>query len=415
MESWIALLDCNNFFVSCERLFRPDLRNRPVVVLSSNDGCVVARSQEIKDKGISMGVPYFQIKDTLAAMQAAVFSSNFALYREVSRRVFSVLREEVDIIEQYSIDEAFFVLGEEPIQAAGVIKQRVEKQVGIPVSIGIAQSKTRAKYVNDRAKKTTGLACMDASAWNAVAPTIPLHSIWGVGGRLSARYRAVGLETVADLCAASPNFLQHRFGKPGLQLQAELSGVSVLPVTPHLEAQKSIMSSRSFAHAVTDSTSVHDAVAYHVRHIAADLRAAKLVTACISVSIRPSRHGAYALAGGTATHTLPVPTHDTFTLLAHARTLTDTLYRKGIPYQKAGVYCHDLRSEMATTRTLFSDLETTAMTPIWQAVDAVNLRAGRELIRVGGSLAATTKWQPRRQTISPAYVTKWTDIPFVQA
>src|SRR3989338_2114936 len=156
---YIALLDCNNFFVSCERLFRPDLLGKPVVVLSSNDGCVVARSKEIKDKGIPMGVPYFQIKDTLTEIGATIFSSHFALYRDVSRRVFEVVRTYQSEIEQYSIDECFFTSeSEDPYRWVEEMKRRVEQEVGIPVSIGVASSKTRAKYVNTVAKKTTGIA-----------------------------------------------------------------------------------------------------------------------------------------------------------------------------------------------------------------------------------------------------------------
>jgi DNA polymerase V len=411
--TWIGVLDCNNFFVSCERLFRPDLRRVPVVVLSSNDGCIVARSQEIKDNGVPMGVPYFQVKDTLQQMGAVIFSSHFALYRDISRRVMAVIREEVALVEQYSIDEAFFVFPDEPQRRAAALKARVEQVVGIPVSIGVAASKTQAKFVNDRAKKTTGCEVWSPERWQQEALAAPIGSVWGVGGRLSLRYQQQGWTMIGDVITADSVRLRRYFGVGGLRLQAELAGTAVDLVTARLAAQKSVMSSRSFARATTDRLVIEDALAYHVRAVAADLRAMGQGTGQICVSIRPSRYGAYALRGGTASATLPVPTADTGTLLRIASDLLTTLYDPEVPYQKAGFLAVDVQPLAGLTGNLFTTAGT-SVTALDQVIDGLNARFGQQAVSRGTRLR-TAVWQAKADQLSPAYTTQWDALRVVRA
>lgn len=413
-QQWIGVLDCNNFFVSCERLFRPDLVGKPVVVLSSNDGCVVARSQEIKDIGIPMGVPYFHIKDTLKKAEATTFSSHFALYRDISRRVFSVMREELGVVEQYSIDEAFFTLSDRPEVVATQLKQAVEQRVGIPVSVGLAATKTQAKYANSVAKKSGGICVLDQPSWQAQVPQIPLSSIWGVGGKSALKYKQHGLSTVADLLQTDPSRTAQIFGVGGVRLQQELAGKPVFKLHQRSEPQQSIMSSRSFRDSTTDLAVLADAVAYHVRHAAADLRSQQQEAKVLRVSIRPSRHGDFLLRGGTKEVVFTVPTSDTLELLQAAETALETLYEAGVPYKKAGVTLASLQPAGNTELQLFDTETATKSSRLMDLVDSLNNKGGREVI-VMGSRLRTGAWQVRREACSPAYTTKWTDVAVAKA
>ncbi|MCA9354000.1 MAG: Y-family DNA polymerase, partial [Candidatus Kaiserbacteria bacterium] len=414
-HAWIGLLDCNNFFASCERLFRPDLVGKPVLVLSSNDGCVVARSQEVKDIGVPMGVPYFQIKDIVKKHSITTFSSHFALYRDISRRVMTVLREQLDTVEQYSVDEAFFTVTEHPEEVAKRLKQEVERVVGIPVSVGIARTKTLAKYANVLAKKGVGIRVLDTPELLTTASQIPLVAIWGVGGKMELRYKQHGLATVADLLAADTARISRLFGISGLRLQRELSGEPSYFVAPRLEPQQSIMSSRSFKNTVSDSSTLMDAVAYHVRHVAADLRKMEQGATQLAVSIRPSRHGDFMLRGGTVLTTFDTPTSDSFELMRAAARLTEKLYEAGVPYKKAGVTVSGLRSLEVQQESLFEPASTPKATAaVSELIDTLNDHTGREVVLLGSRLKSQ-KWQSRHDVRSPAYTTRWSDVASVSA
>jgi DNA polymerase V len=406
----IALIDCNNFFVSCERLFRPDLVGRPVLVLSSNDGCVVARSQEVKDMGIAMGVPYFQIKDILQKHGVQIFSGHLALYRDVSRRVFEVLREQVDVMQQYSVDEAFFVIPDD-VDAQEVIKQVkvvVEQQVGIPVSIGVGFSKTQAKCAGGIAKRTTGTHVFTSESWDELVVTLPIGSIWGVGGGMSARFGEHGIKTVADLLGVPGQRVGVLFGVVGGRLQAELAGIVCDVVTQKRELQKSLMSTRSFAKTTSDLGILADAVAYHTRHIAADLRAMGAGATTMRVSIRASRHGDFFLRGGSKEVVFTSATNDTMLMVHAAEEALVSLYEPAVPYQKVGVSVVGIHSQNAVPQSLFADA-TVDNSPLLQAMDAINAAAGSEMITVGSRLQTNT-WQAKSGMRSPAYTTRWSDI-----
>lgn len=413
-DTWIGLLDCNNFFVSCERLFRPDLVGKPVVVLSGNDGCIVARSQEVKDMGIPMGVPYFQVKDILKKAQTTTFSSHFALYRDISRRVFTVMREELGSVQQYSVDEAFFrcAAGDEAL--ARQVKGAVERRVGIPVSLGIAPTKTLAKYANTHAKKGSGVHFLDMKNWLEAAQTVPLSSIWGVGGQMEMRYKQHGIATVSDFLQTDLARIQQVFGVPGVRLHRELSGQSALAFGEEREPQQSIMSSRSFKSETTDQAVIHDAVAYHVRHAMADVRAMGSKTTVIRVSVRPSRHGDYLLRGGSKEAVFAVPTDNTIEVLTIAEKLTQSLLEPQVPYKKVGVVLSSFVSNTAVQQTLFADAATRKSDSLMPVIDLLNKRLGKDLITMGSRLK-TERWQSRSEAKSPAYTTKWTDIKQVSA
>jgi len=411
----IGLIDCNNFFVSCERLFRPDLERVPVVVLSSNDGCVVARSQEIKDIGIPMGVPYFQIKDTLQKAKAVVFSGHIALYRDISRRVFEVVRQEVDTMEQYSIDEAFFCIPADvdAHQYIAHIKDTVEQLIGIPISIGVAASKTQAKYASTIAKKSGGLHVCDEATWQQLVSDIRVEQIWGVGAGLARKCKQHGIVSVADLLQLDTSRVDAVFGVVGRRLQSELAGVITSPVESKRLLQKSLMNSRSFSKTTQDIAILADAAAYHTRQIAAELRSMGAACTVLRLSIRTSRHGDFFLRGGSKEVMFQAPTADTFELINTAEKLLQELYEANVPYQKVGVQVGGILLQDDKPATLFADTKPDTKA-LLQAMDALNVSAGRELLTVGSRLR-TDAWKAKSETRSPAYTTRWKEVVVVSA
>ena len=410
----IGLLDCNNFFVSCERLFRPELKDRPVVVLSSNDGCVVARSKEIKDMGVPMGVPYFQIKDTLKKVDAVTFSSHFALYRDISRRVFSVMKDELGLVEQYSIDEAFFVVKEDPERLVQELKEVVERRVGIPVSIGVARTKTQAKYANSLAKKGNGIYVLNDTDWSERMVTVKLSEIWGVGGKTELAFKRHGLETVRDLLSSDKATITKVFGVSGVRLQQELAGNPVYVVSKKTEPQQSVLSSRSFSEATTNIAVLHDSIAYHVRHVTANMRAMNMSANRIRVSIMPSRHSDFVLRGGSKEAVLTAPTNDSMILLKVASQLLEELFEADVPYKKAGVTLLGLCESEIGQETLFNYEKKEENTVLMSVLDSLNKKIKKESVVIGSRLL-NSAWQSKSEVRSPAYTTKWSDVAVVKA
>lgn len=415
---YIGVVDGNNFFVSCERLFRPDLMGKPVVVLSSNDGCVVARSQEIKDMGISMGVPIFTIKDMVRDKGIVTFSSNFTLYRDISQRVFSVVKELLPDKEQYSIDEAFFTLEahsvEDAINQLRSIKKQVEQRVGIPVSIGLAATKTQAKYASKLAKKSGGVAVLDQAAWLALSPNIALQSIWGVGGALQQRYKAAGLLTVADVINCPLERITTLFGVVGSRLKAELTGNVAYPVFISSKLPQSITSSRSFKNTTSDISVIKDAVAYHVRQVVADLVTQNLQVGRVSVLVTASRHGDYVLRGGVKTNFLAVKTSDLLQIIAIAMDLVDELFEADVPFKKAGVILSDLAPLGTHQSSLFPEDNKPLESVLTNLVMELNKRFGIETLQVGKQTSAKS-WQSKHEHVSPSYTTQWSELVVVKA
>ncbi len=415
--AFVGVIDCNNFFVSCERLFRPDLVGKPVVVLSSNDGCVVARSQEVKDMGVPMGVPIFQIKDMVKDKGIVTFSSHFALYRDISSRVFAVVKTLLPTMEVYSIDEAFFIVEAvtkpELEERLRQIKIEVERQTGIPVSLGVAATKTQAKYANRLAKKSGGVCVLEKSDWRELAPTIPLPTIWGVGRKLDLRYKEAGLYFVQDLINCPKPLVGKRFGIVGLRLQAELSGTSVYALCEGVTPQKSMVSSRSFEKNVTELAVIKDAVAYHTRQVVADLRQMGFKTKYIGVVLGTSRHGDYLLRGGSLTAENLSPTDDVVALLKQAFALVDQLYEAGVPYKKAGVYVGGFSPKTLVQPSLFAETSEPIASPLNAVLDTFNARYGQDVVTIG-TQTKERRWQSKSEQKSPAYTTRWSDLPIVR-
>jgi DNA polymerase V len=414
---YIGLIDCNNFFVSCERLFRPDLRTVPVIVLSSNDGCVVARSKEIKDMGIPMGVPYFQIKDSLKDTGTVCFSSHFALYRDISQRVFTVVRAQFNHVEQYSIDEAFFTFEAASVAAAEAqlktLKASVEQIVGIPVTVGAAASKTQAKVANAYAKKRTGTHVVCPGTFSDQFGGTDISEVWGVGGRLARRYREAQISTIHDLLRTPTARIATLFGVGGTRLQAELAGTVAFPVQASVKVPKSIMSTRSFATKTNEKSVLRDALAHHVRTVTEDARSQALLITAITVVLYTARHGDYVLRGGTASRQLVAPSAATNYCLIQALTLLDTLHEAGVPYTKVGFIATGLMPASYVMKSLWGVGDDATPAVLDTLVDGLNSRFGRDSVRIG-QFVKTPSWQMKQQLLSPAYTTSWDQLKVVK-
>lgn len=413
----IGLMDCNNFFVSCERLFRPDLLGKPVAVLSSNDGCVVARSQEVKDLGVTMGVPVFEIKELISKEKVTLFSSNFALYRDISTRVMSALKAEFDTCEVYSVDEAFFAIDEDVTEETlKQIRARIMQKTGIPVSIGVAETKTLAKVANGIAKKGSGVCILDKMHRENTISSILCGSIWGIGRQTSASLSKMKIYTVGDLLAQDTTFIRQSLGVVGERICLELKGVSVYKIGDRIdEEQKSYMSTRSFGKPIHEKATLKSALGYHIAHLAEKLRYDSCVASKITIIMRASRFGPFAYREGSASVLLPNPTNDTFALTAEVSRLFNQLYDIEIPYKKAGVILSSIEPEGNTTSSLFKDsLQIEKMEKLNDVNDAINSKFGSATIRQAVTMGGE-KWKERKNLKSPEYTTQWSEIACIKA
>lgn len=404
------LFDCNNFFASCEQVFRPDWRRRPLVVLSNNDGCVVSRSPEAKAAGIAMGEPYFKCRERLEKVNAVVCSGNFALYSDLSDRVMRVLEEALPEIQQYSIDEAFGVVDDEhdwePFCRR--LRCRIYRWTGLGVSVGIARTRTLAKLANETAKHddSTGgvLALTEQEVIRPLLERTPVGEVWGVGRRLAPRLQGLGLNTAAALADTPLERLRRRFGVMGERLALELRGISCLDEVEQ-GPRTQVMVSRTLKEGVEDKETLRDALCRFTEKAGRILRSEGLLAGSLWVVLRTSRYEKeerlYSNSSGVS---LPVPTDDSRCFLHAAGQLLDRLYLPGYPYRKVGVLLADLQSVDAV-QPEFSH-PSIAPTPLMGVLDKLQ-SAGMD-IRFG-----TAGKQPlwHRDKSSPSYTTRWSDIP----
>lgn len=410
----IALVDCNNFYVSCERVFNPKLRDRPTVVLSNNDGCVIARSNEAKALGIAMGVPFFQCRDLIAKNGVAVCSSNYALYGDMSARVMEVLRMECPAVHVYSIDESFVDMDiPDPPAFAYSLRQKILQWVGIPVSIGIAPTMTLAKVANSVAKKGDGVASLvEPADIHAVLQDLPVEKVWGIGRRLSARLQEHGISTAWDLTQADEQWVRREMSVVGLRTVLELKGSPCISLDDAPQPKQSICTSKSFSHAITDRDELHEALAAYTSRAAEKLRKQKSLAAHIAVFAVPRPE-----FGGRAMHhdqlglVLPEPTSYTPLLLRYGREALDRLWRSGTAYKKIGVILSGIIPEMQYQKDLFerSPLSVEKQNKVMALMDQLNKKCGKKALRMA-SEGLEQEWQMKRERLSPRYTTQWLEI-----
>ena len=419
--SRFALIDCNNFYCSCERVFNPRLLNRPVVVLSNNDGCVIARSEEAKALGIEMGAPAFKHEGFFKHHGVQVLSSNYALYGDLSARVMATIRTLAEHIEVYSIDEAFCAL--EPWQGEAVARElraRVRQWTGIPVSIGIASTKTLAKLANRIAKKTPGMGGVfdltAASNPTALLADLPASTVWGVGRRLAPRLARVGIHTVLDLQRADAAWARQELGVVGERMLRELNGVSCLDLEEAPAPQKGMASAKSFGKPITALPELEAALATYTAGVAEKLRASHLLATQVQVFLQTNPfQPSQPQHNPAAQTTLSQPTNQTPALLAAALGLLRQIYRSGYQYRKTGVFLPELVSEGTVQLGLFdSPADDSKRQALTAAVDQLNQKLGRNTVRYG-AMGTTQAWGMRQERKSQGFTTRWSELPVAVA
>lgn len=422
MPPVFALVDCNNFYASCEKLFRPDLKCVPVVVLSNNDGCVVARSKEAKALGIKMGVPVFQIQQEIKRYGIQLFSSNYALYADLSARVMRTLEELAPVVEVYSIDEAFLDLtGVASAVALLDFGQRVRHVIGqytgITVCVGIAPTKTLAKLANHAAKHypaTGGVVDLtDPARQRKLLSLVPVGEVWGIGRKLSKRMQGIGIRTAKDLADSHPATLRKQFSVVVERIVQELNGESCLELEDAPAPKKQIICSRSFGARITDFAQMREAVCDYVTRAGEKLRQEGQKARVISVFIRTGMFNPnephYANA---ATCELVIASDDTRDLMALALRLLRQIWSDGYRYAKAGVMLSDFQAAGIRQPDLFeSNIERPNAAALMSVLDRINHSGlGRVFF---ASQGVQKEWGMKRQNLSPAYTTRWADIPKV--
>ncbi len=416
----LALCDCNNFFVSCERLFRPDLEGRPVVVLSSNDGIVVSRSNEAKAMGIKMGEAYFKVRRFFEKRGGVAFSSNFQLYEEISDRVMAALRGRTPSMEVYSVDEAFL---EVPPDARGRVEEwgrevraAVLREAGIPVSVGLAPTKTAAKLAAERGKKrpeTGGVFVLPPGGdWDDFLRDIPVEDVWGIGWRWSAYLRRRGVLTALRLRDASDDWLDRRLGVRGVRTAWELRGIRCFGVEEVDRAQKSIQSSRTFARPVRDREAMAEAVTEFALVAGRRLRSQGSLAGSVAVSISTSRFRA-PFYGAAAEAPLEAPTDSDIVLARAATGAMNSIFREGLDYEKAHVLLGRLSPADSVQLTLFGggDERGSALS---RTSDRINAAVGRKLL-MPALLMGEKEWRPRRSRHSGTRLEDLGSLPEVRA
>lgn len=416
-RSVFALVDGNSFFCSCERIFRPELRTRPVVVLSSSDGCIVARTPEAKALGLKMGDPYFKVRDFLEQQGVAVFSSNFALYGELSHRMSMAIASLADQTEIYSIDESFVRLDEHPeplIDIGRAIQKRVLQWTALPVGVGIGHTKTLAKAAQHASKvwreRTGGVVDLrkpEAVEW--LLKRMPVDEVWGVGCRMKANLELDGISTAWELSLADPRVMGRKYSVVLERTIRELRGESCLDLEQAAPAKQSICSSKMFGQRVHTIEGLRQALASYIHRAAEKLRAQRSLCGSLRIGIQTSFHGNGPKYAKGITCTPEYPTDDVRLLTKHALRGLDAIYRPGYAYSKAEVLLMDLRNRGEFTQDLFTDSQPAKSDALMSVMDRINRRWGSECLRTA-AVPLSPDWGMRRALLSPSYMTNWEQL-----
>jgi len=409
-----ALVDCNNFYASCERVFNPKIEKRPVIVLSNNDGCVIARSNEAKSLGVKMGEPAFKLKNLIEKYNINVFSTNFALYSDLSKRVMNVMSTEVDKMEIYSIDEAFLDFSDYASKERGIaIREKVKKWTGIPVSVGIAPTKVLAKVAGNIAKKYTKSGVFmfdDEDLIGRALNVFPVEDLWGVGRNNAKKLKAVGIHTALQFRACDSNWIRRNLSVNGVRLQKELFGEVCYPLELKRNRKKNICTARSFGVEVRELSELKEAIGSHANTCATKLRQEK--GCCTSVSVflstnpfKPTtkQYNPYKVIQ------LDVPTNDSMEIVKTAIKGLESIFRNDCIYKKAGVIVGKIVPQQQVQLSLFDKLDRNKRKSINRAVDKLNAVMGRDKVRLAVQ-GTGRKWKLKQEKLSPCYTTRFADL-----
>ncbi len=411
-----SIIDCNNFYVSCERVFRPDLEHQPVLVTGNNDGCIIARSNEVKALGIAMGAPLHTIRPLIQRHQIAVFSANYALYGDMSQRVMRVIEEQTSgALEIYSIDEAFVKLNTSPAQLepqAAHLRSIVRQQTGIPVSIGIAATKTLAKLANTCAKKlpTGVISLSDDHSIDELLRVMPVDEVWGIGAKRAEWLIGQGIRTAYQLKCADPVWIQRHLTAPAARIVWELRGVSCLPLDADPAPKKEICTSRAFGKAIQSEQELAEAVAFYTSRAAEKLHKqgglASLITVFLHTNPFQPDLPQYAAHCKVP---LAEPTGNAAELIAAAKRGLRQCYKQGYFYHKAGVILSQITSETMAQGTLFPLARDSRDERLQAVVDIINRTYGRNTMYLAACGTQRT-WQMKQGRRSPRYTTSWDEL-----
>ncbi|NRP53343.1 translesion error-prone DNA polymerase V subunit UmuC [Marinobacterium sp. xm-m-383] len=421
MSQVIALVDCNNFYVSCERLFRPDLQGVPMVVLSNNDGCAVARSAEVKALGVKMGVPRFQIEELIEQHGICTFSSNYTLYGDISARVMNTLESIAPRVFVYSIDEAFMDLSGlqknySLLEFGRFTKSKVEKEVGIPVCVGISTTKTLAKLANQGAKKylsTGGVVDLtEVERQRKLMAMTEVGDVWGVGRRISQRLESMGVKSALDLADADPKWIRKHFSVVLERTVSELNGVSCIPFDDTPPVKKQIVVSRSFGERITELAEMRKAIAGFITRAAEKLRKEGQVAQHLQVFLRTSPFAkSQPQYANSTSERLVEPTDDTRRLLAASMRLIERIWLGGYQFAKAGVMLSDFYDPKLQQQTLFCAEGDSRSEALMTTLDQINYKTGQVQF---ARRIDRNPWDMKREMLSPRYTTSWLELPRVK-
>lgn len=422
MPPVFALIDCNNFYASCERVFDSKLEGKPIVVLSNNDGCVIARSNEAKALGIAMGAPEFQIRPLLRAHQVHVFSSNYTLYGDMSQRVMETLEQFCPDLEIYSIDEAFLslsgFLSRNLTDYGQTIRAKVKQWTGIPVSVGIAETKTLAKLANRIAKRTPDMGgvfdlrfCPDRAA---LLSRTPVEEVWGIGPNHARLLTGYGITTALQLIQANDQWIRKHLGIVGVRLVMELRGVSCLDLDQCPPPKQGLTCSRSFGNPVTTLTEMEEAVSSYASRVSEKLRRERLAASVLTVFLTTNPFKDIPQYSNALTITLPVATDSTPELIRYGVQGIRQMYREGYEYKKAGVTLTGLVPASQIQADLFDVKDRVRSKRLMAALDAINGRWGTGTLQYASDGLAK-EWKAQFHRRSPAYTTNWAELPIATA
>lgn len=411
-----ALIDANNFYASCETVFRPDLRGTAVAVLSNNDGCIIARSAEVKAMGINMGQPYFKIKDELQKAGVVVFSSNYALYADMSARMMQTIAQLTPRSEVYSIDECFVdTNGLDNLEARGQLwRSTIQQWTGLTVGVGFGPTKTLAKLANYAAKKypaTGGVVDLsDRNRQVRLMRITPVEEVWGVGRRISAKLNNQGILTAYDLSRADQGAIRKFYSVVLSRTVAELNGESCLELEAIAPTKKQIVCSRSFGSKVTTHEGLREAVANYTARAGEKLRREKQLCRGITVFVRGNPFSDQPYYANSSSHIIADPTNDTRDLLAVATRLLARIYKPSEEYKKAGVMLFDFSDEKRGQLSLFRPKNLKQNDKLMTVIDRLNQNGNQVYYAGQGHPKNNSTWSMNRKLLSPAYTTNWTEL-----
>ncbi|WP_039457271.1 Y-family DNA polymerase [Candidatus Jidaibacter acanthamoebae] len=416
MKRFIALVDCNNFYVSCERLFSPSYIDKPVVVLSNNDGCVISRSNEAKLLGIPMGAPYFKFQALCKRHKIIAHSSNFELYGDISRRVMATLEAFVPSIEIYSIDEAFIDLTgiADPLAFCVMLRGKVMLWTGIPVSIGLSYTKTLAKAAGEVAKKSENgvFGLLHEEDINLTLQALNINKVWGIGNQWGMKLELkFGIRTAYDLKLASATFIRKHFSVVIERIIYELKGLSCLELE-EIETKKSISSTRTFGRSVSELSELREAIASYTANAARKLRRQNSKAYGIYIYIRTDRFRDTTQHNKGKLIELTYPTSDTGALISAAIKGLEAIYKRGFQYKKAGVVLLDIVRENYLQRDITEEYNVERglrSAALMEAVDELNKKFGKRLVQHAAE-GVKKEWKVKADLLSPRYTTRWDEL-----